>query len=340
MKNRILQKIFKFVVPALLLASGTIFAAGTPRNFSAGTPTFASAGTTNSANSKVKIPAEISKKRPEIWLCAGQSNMVWALERCNGAASEAAETAKYEIWIWNFENGNWLKLTPQNAPKQSAMVVSFAIRRAKAAKKPIAILHVAAGGAPTEAFLKRETMTALDPKTKKPMFPNLSKIAKNPNSLDENDDFPALWCKREFKNRQGDEGRWWSVSVLEKEGISKIRHIPLTGILWYQGESNATTGLAGGAALPEDYMEETLRAAILELRPNAGTPFLMVGLPILNRDWAPFRRLQEKVCKDTGAIYLDTFSKGLGDAKDVHPRNKIPFAEMASEAASKALKTK
>lgn len=28
-------------------------------------------------------------------------------------------------------------------------------------------------------------------------------------------------------------------------------------------------------------------------------------------------------------VYLDAFAAGLGDPDDVHPRNKIPFAELA-----------
>ncbi len=292
-------------------------------------------------NSKVELPPEIARKRPEVWLCAGQSNMAWTLEKSVGAKAEIAATAGCDIWIWNFETGNWTKVTPANAGKQSSIAVSFAIRRAKASKKPVAILYVSAGGAPTEAFLRDETMAAID-SAGKPLFPNLLKIVTNRKQIDENEDFPAAWCAQEYRKRlnKNSESKWWGLGILEREGTAKIRHIPLTGILWYQGESNATTniGADGGKPLPSDYMEETLRAIILELRPNAKTPFLMFGLPIMNRDWAPYRELQKKVCKDTGAVYLDTFGAGLGDKNDVHPRNKIPFAEMASDAATKALK--
>jgi len=35
-----------------------------------------------------------------------------------------------------------------------------------------------------------------------------------------------------------------------------------------------------------------------------------------------------------GAVYVDTFAAGLGDPNDVHPRDKIPFAELAARAAA------
>ena len=39
----------------------------------------------------------------------------------------------------------------------------------------------------------------------------------------------------------------------------------------------------------------------------------------------------------TGATYLNTFSAGLGEKNNVYPTNKIPFVEMAAEAAAKLL---
>ena len=56
----------------------------------------------------------------------------------------------------------------------------------------------------------------------------------------------------------------------------------------------------------------------------------MIGLPKMNRPWERYRAVQKRVCKETGAIYVDTFSAGLGDMNDVHPHDKIPFAELAA----------
>ena len=58
----------------------------------------------------------------------------------------------------------------------------------------------------------------------------------------------------------------------------------------------------------------------------------MMGLPKMNRPWEQYRAVQKRVCKETGAIYVDTFAAGLGEINDVHPRNKIPFAELAINA--------
>ena len=119
------------------------------------------------------------------------------------------------------------------------------------------------------------------------------------------------------------------IKLIEKSGV------PLTGILWYQGESNATTNVAPDVPLADDYMLETNLAIIDQLRGGKKIPFVMMGLPKMNRPWEPYRVAQKKACEEKGAIFVDTFAAGLGDPRDVHPRNKIPFAELVLKALAK-----
>ena len=119
--------------------------------------------------------------------------------------------------------------------------------------------------------------------------------------------------------------------------LSRLRGVPLTGILWYQGESNASVAIGGEPDKPLDeaYMAETLRAIVQTLKGlNPKRPPLIMGLPRLNRPWAPYRALQRKVCAEEGAILIDTFAAGLGDPNNVHPADKRPFADLASRAAA------
>jgi len=292
-----------------------------------------------------KLPNAQTPKQQELWLCAGQSNMQqgWGTynrtpEEKTRVARELALLKKVDVRFWDFNDGSWKKLTPENALTKSANGVSFAIRRALATKKQVCILYVAAGGAPTEAFLSEQTMCAVG-KDGKPLYLKLCAIATNRHHLQDNADFPCKWCAREYPRRKNnrDEAHWWPVSALNDNGIKRVKDLPLTGIYWYQGESNATANIAPDKPLDGDYMEETLRAIVQELRGERKIPFLMMGLPKMNRPWEPYRAAQKKVCEETGAIYLDSFGAGLGEANDVHPRNKIPFAELAAAAAAKAL---
>jgi hypothetical protein len=115
-------------------------------------------------------------------------------------------------------------------------------------------------------------------------------------------------------------------------GVARLRAsgVKIDGILWYQGESNASTCVAPDEPTDAAYQEETLRAVVAELRGGADIPFVMMGLPKMNRPWAAYRAAQKKVCEETGAIYVDAFSAGLGEEDDVHPRDKAAFADLAA----------
>ena len=300
-------------------------------------------------------------RNAEFWICAGQSNMQKGWNEFNATPQEKervkgemARLEKCDIRFWDFNNNLWRRLTPMNALEKSAFGVSFAIRRAEATGKTIAILYVAAGGAPTESFLSEQTMCAMG-KDGKPLYPHLAAIATNRHRLDQNKDFPCAWVAREYPRRRTnrEEACWWPVSKMYDNGIKRIKDsgIHVDGILWYQGESNATTCVAPDTPTDRDYQLETLRALVSELSalfpvptparasPSATrsargirSPFIMMGLPKMNRPWEQYRAVQKQVCDETGAIFVDTFAAGLGEMNDVHPRDKTVFADLAAKA--------
>lgn len=286
----------------------------------------------------------------EFWLCAGQSNMQKGWGEFNASAAEKARVKnemerlkKVNVHFWDFNTGKMIKLTPENALDKSAFGVSFAIRRAEQTKRNIYLFYVAAGGAPTESFLSESTMCAVDGNGK-PVYPKLAAIATNRRRLDRNRDFPCAWVAREYPRRRGNksEAHWWSVSKMYDSGVREIRRrrYPITGVLWYQGESNATTCVNPDVPTPRDYQEETLRAVIDELREGRSIPFVMMGLPKMNRPWERYRDVQKNVAREKGVIFVDTFAAGLGDMRDVHPRDKIPFAELAIESVNRRTQIK
>ena len=288
-----------------------------------------------SETKRIELPEGLTGKA-EVWLCAGQSNMDWKLRQCPDASSEAKATARHLIYAWEFRSARWEKVTAKNAGKFSAIAVSFATRRAEKTGKPIALLIAAHGGAPTEAFLSERTMAAID-SNGQPLYPHLLQIVTDRRDIGTNEAFPCLWCKREYPRRlkAGTSSRLWGTSTIYDQAIAKLRHLPIDGVIWYQGESNATTNIKPDVPLDETYMEETLLAIVQELRFRPDIPFLMMGLPKINRPWAPYRKLQQKVCAATGALYIDSFNAGLGDLNDVHPKHKVPFVELLMQALEK-----
>ena len=287
----------------------------------------------------------INATADEVWLCAGQSNMqqgwgqyAFTPEEKTRVNEELSQLGSLEIDFWDFITGETTRLTPENARAKCAMGVSFAIRRAKATGGRVKILYIAAGGAPTEAFLSRARMCEKDASGEY-KYPRLAAIANNPEPLERNADFPCAWVASVIAQRRKNmlEGYWWDISAMYNGGVLKIRSEPLTGILWYQGESNATRNVEPEGPTPYDYQLETLLAVIDELRGGKDIPFIMMGLPKIARPWESYRAAQKEACRIKGAYYVDTFAAGLGEMYDVHPRDKRPFADLANKAAEEAL---
>ena len=296
---------------------------------------------TEPAPEPVELPEALQSAPHEIWLCAGQSNMQKGWNEFNATPAEKARVkgemerlAKLDIYFWDFNDGSWVKLTPANALRKSAFGVSFAIRRAEATGKAIGMLYVAAGGAPTESFLSESTLCAVG-SDGRPLYPSLAAIATNRHRLDKNGDFPCAWVAREYPRRRAnrEEAYWWPVSKMYDAGIKRLKGVKLDGILWYQGESNATTCVAPDTPTASAYQEETLRALVAELRGGRDVPFVLMGLPKMNRPWEPYRAAQRKIAEETGAKFVDTFAAGLGEMNDVHPRDKVAFADLAAKAS-------
>ena len=158
----------------------------------------------------------VTKMQSETWLCAGQSNMQkgWGEFNASPAEKERVENElkrldKVDVRFWDFNTGEWTKLTRANALRKSAFGVSFAIRRAETIKGQVRMLYVAAGGAPTESFLSEQTMCAIG-KDGKPLYPHLAAIATNRHRLDQNKDFPCAWVAREYPRRRANkEEAYW-----------------------------------------------------------------------------------------------------------------------------------
>lgn len=124
-------------------------------------------------------------------------------------------------------------------------------------------------------------------------------------------------------------------TILYNAMIHPVHQTKLTGVIWYQGESNAGRAHEYSKLFPE--MIECWRAEFQ----NPALPFLFVQLanfepePELpgNSDWAELRESQEKTLKlpNTGmAVTID-----IGEAYNIHPANKMEVGRRLSLQALK-----
>jgi sialate O-acetylesterase len=244
----------------------------------------------------------------EVWICSGQSNMQWSVNRSADSEAEIAAADHPGIRLFTVQrmlapdgpkdklaSGAWQLCNPTTIPGFSAVAYYFGRDLHQNLQVPVGLIHSSWGGTPAESWASRST-------------------------LDEEADFKPLLDK-------------WDVA----ESKTKSKHYPGTlyngmihplipysmkGAIWYQGESNARRAFQYKALFPK---------MIQDWRTRWGKdfPFYFVQLanfkqPVANPgtnnnwvelQWSQFLTLQ---LKNTGMAVIND----IGAAKNAHPTNK------------------
>jgi sialate O-acetylesterase len=294
----------------------------------------------------------------EVWVCSGQSNMEWPVSRVNNAEKEIAEANHPEIRLFTVAkkvagepldgcSGAWELCTPETIKEFSAVGYLFGRRLSEILKVPVGLIDSSWGGTPAEAWTSRPTLEKdpdLDVIVKR--WDDL--IAKYPEAKKQHDAAIAEWqkaaeaakAKGEAEPKKPGEplgpGHPHRASGLYNGMIQPLIPYGIRGAIWYQGESNA------GRAYQ---YRELFPAMIQDWRKNWGSddfPFLFVQLAnFMDRNpdanapsaWAELREAQSMTLSlaNTGqAVIID-----IGEAKDIHPRNKQDVGLRLAQAAWK-----
>jgi sialate O-acetylesterase len=269
----------------------------------------------------------------EVWLCSGQSNMVFPLARVSNSA-EALKTAdRPRMRLFKVgravkdepqteTSGNWVVCSPQSARTFSGVGYFFGAEVQDKLDVPVGLIESDWGGTRAEAWTPRETFDAL----KLPYEPAWTEMwlrpKQNPNATKPEPARPHE-----------------APAALYNGMIAPIAGYAMRGALWYQGETNT--------AYPAEYervlggMITSWRAAWRQGDPSTGSgqafPFLVVQLPNFigkGRDWATLRASQAKVAKDLPNVGL-AVTIDLGNPNDIHPTNKQPVGRRLALIARK-----
>mgnify|MGYP000103161848 CR=1 FL=1 len=300
----------------------------------------------------------------EVWVCSGQSNMEWSLNKaCNGEA-EVADARNYPaLRLFDAPNTTatvpqsdlkaaWAVCSPESAAPFSAVGYFFGRELHQALKVPIGLIHSSWGGTPAEAWTRREALEA------EPALKNI--VARYDQACREYDPIVAersyrlaleQWPARAEEarktgakpprkpmppthpsNRQGSPG------ALYNGMIAPLIPYGIRGAIWYQGEANAARA---------DEYRTLFPAMIQNWRADWGQgdfPFLFVQL-------ANFMEVQTEPVQDKAAwpylreAQLMTLSLpntamacaiDLADAdnpSDIHPKNKQEVGRRLALAA-------
>lgn len=283
----------------------------------------------------------------EVWLASGQSNMVFTISA--KAASFAGMTDEdKEIAAANHPDirmftvkplkaltpeaepvGEWQVCTPENAPGFSAVGYTFARALERELKVPVGILTVAYGASTAQSWIPRETM-AVDPLLK-PMLDSFDAIEAFYQTHPGATTTQAPPVPQTINGRAASNGALrdpvqdqHQPTVLYNGMLHPVVPYGIRGAIWYQGES-----VVGGRKGVELY-PHVMETLVNDWRKEWGEgefPFYAVQLAALkNVSNNPVIREQQArilALPHTGlAVTID-----VGDADNVHPKNKVPVGE-------------
>ena len=199
----------------------------------------------------------------DIWLASGQSNMELRVDQCNTLEQDLADAKRLtNLHIYNMparartdavewddsvlrytnelrhmEFQGWKTASPESVRSFSAVAFNFGrVLCDSLPDVPIGIICNAVGGSTTESWIDRSTLEW--------EFPNILRDWRN-------GDFGQAWARGRMTqniahalNKESAaynplQRHPYEPAYLFEAAIAPLGHLPIRGVIWYQGESNA-----------------------------------------------------------------------------------------------------
>ena len=295
----------------------------------------------------------------EVWVCSGQSNMQMSVRSSADAEAEIAAARYPNIRLLTVARltadeprtdckAAWVACSPETVPNFSAAGYFFGRHLHKKLGVPIGLINASWGGTRAEAWTSGDTLKA--DADYKVFYERDAQAIAGYTKAKENwektkDEKLAKW--QEAAKKAKDAGKRaprrpgppspptspHRPSVLYNGMIAPIVPYPIAGAIWYQGESNAGRAYQYRKLFPD---------MITDWRKHWGQgdfTFLFVQLAnfMARKDqpvdsaWAELREAQAMtlaLAKTGQAVIID-----IGDARDIHPKNKQDVGKRLALAA-------
>jgi sialate O-acetylesterase len=285
----------------------------------------------------------------EVWLVAGQSNMQRLLsETANGEAATAAANHPL-IRLFNVSRqvgfkhappplATWQACSPQTVKEFSAAGYYFGVELENELRVPIGLINSSFGGSQAEAWTPVEYLLASDD-----LRPAVERTKiwdeERPRIRAEYDEALKKWRAEADQARAAgarpspspavpDALREYRVAASIYDGmIAPLIPFYIRGAIWYQGESNEARAQQYGILLP------TMIKAWRERWHEGNFPFGIIQLPNYrdpkpepaDEPWSHVREAQRRTALTTPNTGL-IVTIDIGEAHDIHPKNKLDVA--------------
>lgn len=290
----------------------------------------------------------------DVWVCSGQSNMAMTVSGSANAKEEAA-AANFPL-IRHFgvrhtpvatpqkdtPGAAWLVCSPQTVGGFTAVGYFFGRHLHQELKVPIGLLHTSVGGTPAQAWTSREALDAVDElkhyvaALDAAINPSAEAKAKYQEALKrwEAEAAKAKEAKKQPPRKPAMPGVGsHTPSALYNGMVAPVTPYTIRGAIWYQGESNAGRALEYRTLFPtmiKDWRKQWGQGDFTFLWVQLAS-FMAVDKTPSDGGWAWLREAQDltlSLPKTGQACIID-----IGEAKDIHPRNKQDVGKRLALAA-------
>ena len=281
----------------------------------------------------------------EVWLCSGQSNMAFTVNRALNFEQEKTTADLPKIRTFTVLSGSalepaekcagkWIVCSPETVGTFSAAGYFFGRELQAKLNVPVGLVHSSVGGTPIEAWTSWEAQK------------NLPQIKFIFDSWDKK--MAEYDPQKASANYEKQKAAWQAAAETAKAEGKKPANAPrapvdpkmdahrpanlfngkiaplipyaIRGAIWYQGESNADTVERGAAYRTQ------LPLMIADWRKRWGSefPFAWVQLPdFVAHDSDGWALVQEAMLKSLKVPHTGmAVALGLGETHDIHPKNK------------------
>ncbi|GGF24357.1 sialate O-acetylesterase [Echinicola rosea] len=255
----------------------------------------------------------------DVWICSGQSNMQFGMDEVVNAEKEIKKANHPNLRLFyaglNFSNvpidnvnGEWKSCDSTSVRKFSAVAYYFGSKLHEDLNIPVGVVFTGIGASAAQAYVPRRVLAA-DPLLDKEYLQPYLQSDRSKEKIDGGFSFEKV--TRPY--------------LLYNAIVHPFKNLSVSGFCWYQGESNRHE--RESYTLLTQAMIKSWRAAFAQ----GELPFYLVQVapffydledPKL-ADYAFFREAQEAVTALANTEMVVTMD--VGEAKDLHPKNKKPI---------------
>ncbi len=289
----------------------------------------------------------------DVWVCSGQSNMGWTLNKSTGGDQAIAAAGDAQLRLFNAGaravdepqdsiGGTWAVDSPQSAANFSGVAYFFGKELRKSLGVPVGLIKSAVGGTVCEAWTPKADLET-NPTLKPLLDQQAQRLAGFPKVLEDykqrepellkqyEESLAKAKADKKPEPRKPAAPQDPAVSANRPFGLYNGSIAPLVpyairGAIWYQGESNSSRGKEYQTLFP------AMITAWRKVWGQGDFPFLFVQIAPhggMSPEIREAQRLAVQTTQNTAmAVTLD-----VGHPSDIHPQDKQPVGARLALAA-------